>query len=57
MSAGYPQLCVHLKLTGYWSKSKDEALRIIAVSKVHSDDDTAGILGQGIDKKEKQPAI
>jgi hypothetical protein len=28
------QLCAHLKLTGYWRKSKDEALRIIVVSMV-----------------------
>jgi hypothetical protein len=42
------QLCAHLKLTGYQNKSKDEALRIIAVCKLHSDAyDAAGITGQG----------
>jgi hypothetical protein len=47
----------HLKLTGYWSKSKDEALRIIAVSKLHSDVyDATGITGQCTNEKEKQPA-
>ena len=29
------QFCAYLKLTGYWSKSKDEALRNIALSKIH----------------------
>jgi hypothetical protein len=31
------QICAGLKLTGYRSKSKDEALRIIAISKIHAD--------------------
>ncbi len=48
------QLCAHLKLTGYQSKSKEEALRIIAVSKIHSElNDATGIAGDGA---EKQPA-
>ena len=48
------QLCAHFKLTGYRSKSKDEALRIIAVSKIHSElYDATGITGDGA---EKQPA-
>jgi hypothetical protein len=48
------QKCVHLKLTGYQRKSKDEALRIIAVSKIHSELYYAiGITGDGA---EKQPA-
>jgi hypothetical protein len=51
------QLCAHLKLTGYRSNSKDETLRIIAVSKLHSDVyDATGITGQGTNEKEKQPA-
>jgi hypothetical protein len=46
-----------LKLIGYQSKSKDEALRIIAASKILSDVyGTTGITGQGADEKEKQPA-
>jgi hypothetical protein len=48
------QLCAHLKLTGFRSKSKDEALRIIAVSKIHSElYNATGITGDGA---EKQPA-
>jgi hypothetical protein len=51
------QLCAHLKLTGYWSKSKDETLGIIVVGKFYSDVyDATGITGQGTDEKEKQPA-
>ncbi len=46
------QLCAHLKLTGYRSKSKDEALRIIAVSKIHSElYDATGITGDGAEKQ------
>jgi hypothetical protein len=31
------QICAGLKLTGHRSKSKAEALRIIAISKIHAD--------------------
>ncbi len=40
-----------------WSRSKDEALSIIVVSKLHSYVyDAAGITDQGTNEKETQPA-
>jgi hypothetical protein len=38
------QICAALKLSGYWSKSKEEALQIMAISKIHVQCyDTVGI--------------
>jgi hypothetical protein len=46
------QLCAHLKLTGYWSRSKDEALRIVTASKIHSKlYDATEITGDGAEKQ------